>query len=102
MLSALFEDIHCRYSLACAKLQEFLTPLLTSEIPNVVHMHHYLQRGREVEKYFPSPEGQKILTAYQVSIRSRTISLLKLKMVNFCLYCLKLSFLDCMKDMHIM
>jgi len=76
MLSALFEDIHCRYSLACAKLQEFLTPLLTSEIPNVVHMHHYLQRGREVEKYFPSPEGQKILTAYQVSIRSGTLSFL--------------------------
>jgi baculoviral IAP repeat-containing protein 6 len=67
VLSALFEDIHCRYSLACAKLQEFLTPLLTSEIPNVVHMHHYLQRGRDVEKNFPSPEGQKILTAYQVS-----------------------------------
>ncbi|KDR13250.1 hypothetical protein L798_12638, partial [Zootermopsis nevadensis] len=65
VLSALFEDIHCRYSLACAKLQEFLTPLLTSEIPNVVHMHHYLQRGRDIEKYFPSPEGQKILTAYQ-------------------------------------
>jgi len=102
MLSALFEDIHCRYSLACAKLQEFLTPLLTSEIPNVVHMHHYLQRGREVEKYFPSPEGQKILTAYQASISSGTLSFLKLKMVNFCLYFLKLSFLDCMKDVHIM
>lgn len=69
VLSALFEDIHCRYSLACAKLREFLTPLLTAEIPNVVHMHHYLQRGRDVQKYFPSPEGQKILTAYQVSTK---------------------------------
>ncbi|PSN56888.1 hypothetical protein C0J52_00682 [Blattella germanica] len=68
VLSALFEDIHCRYSLACAKLQEFLTPLLTSEIPNVVHMHHYLQRGKDVEKYFPSPEGQKILSAYQLPV----------------------------------
>ncbi|XP_069689782.1 baculoviral IAP repeat-containing protein 6 isoform X2 [Periplaneta americana] len=65
VLSALFEDIHCRYSLACAKLHEFLTPLLTSEIPNVVHMHHYLQKGRDIEKYYPSPEGQKILSAYQ-------------------------------------
>ncbi|XP_046401534.1 baculoviral IAP repeat-containing protein 6 [Ischnura elegans] len=66
ILSALFEDIHCRYSLACARLQDLLDPLLASETPNVVHMHSYLQRKRDVEKGSPlSDDTQKITSAYQ-------------------------------------
>ncbi|XP_071454170.1 dual E2 ubiquitin-conjugating enzyme/E3 ubiquitin-protein ligase BIRC6 [Hetaerina americana] len=66
ILSALFEDIHCRYSLACARLQDLLDPLLASETPNVVHMHTYLQRKRDIDKGLPlSDDAQKITSAYQ-------------------------------------
>ncbi|XP_054283105.1 baculoviral IAP repeat-containing protein 6 [Macrosteles quadrilineatus] len=64
VLSALFEDIQCRYSLACSKLQDLLSPLLTAEIANVSHMHHYLRRGSELLK----PSTSKITTAYQECI----------------------------------
>ncbi|XP_063222017.1 baculoviral IAP repeat-containing protein 6 isoform X2 [Bacillus rossius redtenbacheri] len=65
LLSALFEDTHCRYSLACAKLQDLLSPLLNAETPNVVNMYHYLQKDKEIDKMYPSADTQKILVAYQ-------------------------------------
>ncbi|XP_046689173.1 baculoviral IAP repeat-containing protein 6-like, partial [Homalodisca vitripennis] len=61
VLNALFEDIQCRYSLACSKLQDLLSPLLTAEIANVSHMHHCLRRTSEMLK----PTTLKITTAYQ-------------------------------------
>ncbi|XP_075222220.1 BIR repeat containing ubiquitin-conjugating enzyme isoform X2 [Lycorma delicatula] len=62
VLSALFEDVQCRYSLACSKLENLLAPLLSSETPNVDHMHHYLHKNKES---FNNQEAQKITSAYR-------------------------------------
>nr|CAD7460369.1 unnamed protein product [Timema tahoe] len=68
VLSALLEDIHCRYNLSCSKLQELLAPLLTSEIPNVVHMHHFLQGSKDTPDKAPTTvDDNKIITAYQAA-----------------------------------
>ena len=66
VLSALREDIHCRYSLACSRLKELLFPLLQSEVSNAAHMHYFLQRAREVDKDLTSDENKKVVSAYQV------------------------------------
>ncbi|KAG8233771.1 hypothetical protein J437_LFUL003842, partial [Ladona fulva] len=66
VLSLLFDDIHCRYSLACARLQDLLDPILASEAPNVVHMHSYLQMKKDHERGSPpSDETKKVTSAYQ-------------------------------------
>lgn len=46
-LRSLYEDVHCRYSLASSKLAELLDPLFNSDISNVAHMHAYLNQPRE-------------------------------------------------------
>ncbi|XP_039282031.1 baculoviral IAP repeat-containing protein 6 isoform X3 [Nilaparvata lugens] len=65
VLSALFEDVQCRYSLACSKLENLVTPLLSSESPNVGHMYNYLHKVKETTNNL---ETQKITTAYQECI----------------------------------
>lgn len=68
ILNALAEDIHCRYSLACTKLRELLSPLLDSETPNMAHMQHFFKLTKELHRsYHPSVDAQRILAAFHVS-----------------------------------
>lgn len=67
ILSTLAEDIQCRFSLAIEKLKALLDPLLCTETPNVVHMQHYLSRGKNLTENKEQPSG-KILTTYQECI----------------------------------
>jgi hypothetical protein len=62
VLQALVEDAQCRHSLACAKLQGLLAPLLQAEQPSVSHLHHLLRNTPNTE------EEHKITTAYQVTL----------------------------------
>uniref|UniRef100_A0A8D8V1I0 Dual E2 ubiquitin-conjugating enzyme/E3 ubiquitin-protein ligase BIRC6 n=1 Tax=Cacopsylla melanoneura TaxID=428564 RepID=A0A8D8V1I0_9HEMI len=64
LLSSLHEDIYCRYSLCCTKLKEYMTPLLVSETPNVVHMHRYFNRKKENNLFLPEPKD-KIISCYK-------------------------------------
>ena len=66
ILSALAEDVQCRFSLATERLKALLDPLLCTETPNVMHMQHYLCRvkGSTENKEQPSV---KILSTYRVS-----------------------------------
>lgn len=47
-LNSLYEDVHCRYSLANSKLAELLDPLFNSDISNVAHMQAYLNKNCEL------------------------------------------------------
>lgn len=63
-LQALYEDVHCRYSLSSAKLIELLEPLFNSDISNVAHMQAYLNKNKDNV----SVDQARILTVYEVSI----------------------------------
>ncbi|XP_065205960.1 baculoviral IAP repeat-containing protein 6-like isoform X3 [Planococcus citri] len=64
MLCGMMEDVQCRYGLVCSRLRDQLTPFLTSEIPNVDHMNHYLNKNKS--KNTPSEvESQKINNLYK-------------------------------------
>ncbi|XP_044597131.1 baculoviral IAP repeat-containing protein 6 isoform X2 [Cotesia glomerata] len=67
ILSTLAEDIQCRFSLATEKLKALLDPLLCTETPNVVHMQHYLSRGKNLTENKEQPSS-KILSTYQECI----------------------------------
>nr|XP_033324348.1 baculoviral IAP repeat-containing protein 6 [Megalopta genalis] len=67
ILSALAEDVQCRFSLATERLKSLLNPLLCSETTNFMHMQHYLCYNKipNVNKEQPST---KILATYQECI----------------------------------
>ncbi|XP_015440195.1 PREDICTED: baculoviral IAP repeat-containing protein 6 [Dufourea novaeangliae] len=67
ILSALAEDVQCRFSLATERLKSLLDPLLCSETTNFMHMQHYLCYNKisNVNKEQPSA---KILATYQECI----------------------------------
>ncbi|XP_015597939.1 baculoviral IAP repeat-containing protein 6 isoform X3 [Cephus cinctus] len=67
VLSALAEDVQCRYSLATERLKSLLDPLLCTETPNVVHMQHYLYRNKTSTENKEQPSS-KILSTYQECI----------------------------------
>ncbi|XP_033217381.1 baculoviral IAP repeat-containing protein 6 isoform X2 [Belonocnema kinseyi] len=67
ILSALAEDVQCRFSLATEKLKSFLDPLLCTETPNVVHMQHYLSHNKNSQENKEQPSA-KILSTYQECI----------------------------------
>lgn len=46
-LRTFYEDVHCRYSLASAKLTDLLDPLFNGDISNVAHMQAYLNQPRD-------------------------------------------------------
>ncbi|KAL9897854.1 dual E2 ubiquitin-conjugating enzyme/E3 ubiquitin-protein ligase BIRC6-like isoform 3-T4 [Glossina fuscipes fuscipes] len=46
-LTSLYEDVHCRYSLASCKLLDLLTPLLNSEMTNAAHMQAFINKQRD-------------------------------------------------------
>lgn len=67
VLSKLFEDVSCRYSLACSKLKELLHPYLISDISNTSHLASYMQvKSGEKNGNFTNTEHAKIFAAYQV------------------------------------
>ncbi|XP_017761383.1 PREDICTED: baculoviral IAP repeat-containing protein 6 [Eufriesea mexicana] len=67
ILSALAEDVHCRFSLATEKLKSLLDPLLCSETTNVMHMQHYLSFSKIPNENKEQPSA-KILATYQECI----------------------------------
>lgn len=67
ILSALAEDVQCRFSLATERLKALLDPLLCTETPNVMHMQHYLCRGKNSTDSKEQPSA-KILSTYQECI----------------------------------
>jgi len=48
-LNALYEDVHCRYSLASSKLMDLLAPMRNSELSNVAHLQAFINKQREEE-----------------------------------------------------
>ncbi|XP_011349517.2 baculoviral IAP repeat-containing protein 6 isoform X2 [Ooceraea biroi] len=67
ILSALAEDVQCRFSLATERLKTLLDPLLCSETPNVMHMQHYLYYNKMPNENKEQPSA-KILSTYQECI----------------------------------
>ncbi|XP_015038690.2 baculoviral IAP repeat-containing protein 6 isoform X3 [Drosophila pseudoobscura] len=48
-LNALYEDVHCRYSLASTKLMDVLAPMRHSELSNVAHLQAFINKQRDEE-----------------------------------------------------
>ncbi|KAL6430648.1 hypothetical protein ACFW04_006912 [Cataglyphis niger] len=67
ILSALAEDVQCRFSLAIERLKALLDPLLCSETPNVMHMQNYLYYNKTTNENKEQPSA-KILSTYQECI----------------------------------
>ncbi|XP_066597963.1 baculoviral IAP repeat-containing protein 6 isoform X2 [Prorops nasuta] len=67
ILSALAEDVLCRFSLATERLKSLLDPLLCSETPNVMHIQHYLSYSKLSSENKEQPSS-KILSTYQECI----------------------------------
>ncbi|XP_008195667.1 baculoviral IAP repeat-containing protein 6 isoform X2 [Tribolium castaneum] len=68
ILSKLFEDISCRYSLACSKLKELLRPFLVADMKNASHLATYMNIMKDKALNTSNPEHSKIFSAYQESI----------------------------------
>ncbi|XP_012256631.2 baculoviral IAP repeat-containing protein 6 isoform X2 [Athalia rosae] len=64
ILSALAEDVQCRFSLATERLKGLLDPLLCTETPNVIHMQHYLHQSKSSNENVEQSSA-KILSTYQ-------------------------------------
>lgn len=72
MLKGMMEDVTCRYGLVCSRLRDQLTPFLTSEIPNVDHMNHYLNKSKS--KNSPGEvESHRINNLYKVCLMANFI-----------------------------
>ncbi|XP_054725362.1 baculoviral IAP repeat-containing protein 6 isoform X3 [Anastrepha obliqua] len=65
-LTSLYEDVHCRYSLASCKLIELLTPILNCEMSNVAHMQAFIHKQREDEAN--AVDNSKVVTIYEECI----------------------------------
>lgn len=68
ILSKLFEDITCRYSLACSKLKELLQPFLVADMKNAIHLATYMNILKDRNMNVNNVENNKIFSAYQVII----------------------------------
>ncbi|XP_067616443.1 baculoviral IAP repeat-containing protein 6 isoform X2 [Eurosta solidaginis] len=62
-LTSLYEDVHCRYSLASCKLIELLTPILNCEMSNVAHMQAFIHKQREEDANVM--DNSKVVTIYE-------------------------------------
>ncbi|CAG9860383.1 unnamed protein product [Phyllotreta striolata] len=69
ILSKLFEDISCRYSLACSKLKELLQPFIISDMKNAAHLVTYMNILKDRSTNVNNVEHSKIFGAYQETIR---------------------------------
>lgn len=67
ILSKLFEDISCRYSLACSKLKELLQPFLVADMKNAIHLATYMNILKDRNMNVNNAENSKIFSAYQVT-----------------------------------
>uniref|UniRef100_W8AIN7 Dual E2 ubiquitin-conjugating enzyme/E3 ubiquitin-protein ligase BIRC6 n=1 Tax=Ceratitis capitata TaxID=7213 RepID=W8AIN7_CERCA len=65
-LTSLYEDVHCRYSLASCKLIELLTPILNSEMSNVAHMQAFIHKQREEDANVV--DNSKVVAIYEECI----------------------------------
>lgn len=65
VLTMLFEDVSCRYSLSCSKLKELLHPFLMSDISNAAHLSAYMDMMKDKNTASNTFENNKILAAYQ-------------------------------------
>lgn len=68
VLSKLYEDVSCRYSLACSKLKDLLHPYLMSDIPNSSHLSAYMNIIRDKSNCVTDAENSKIFAAYQEAV----------------------------------
>lgn len=68
VLSKLYEDVSCRYSLACSKLKDLLHPYLMSDIPNSSHLSVYMNIIRDKGSCVIDAENSKIFSAYQEAV----------------------------------
>lgn len=64
-LVSLYEDVHCRYSLASCKLLELLDPLLNADITNVAHMQSFINKQRDDDTSYLQ-DNAKIMSIYEV------------------------------------
>ncbi|XP_057657017.1 baculoviral IAP repeat-containing protein 6 isoform X1 [Diorhabda carinulata] len=69
ILSKLFEDINCRYSLACSKLKELLQPFIVADMKNAAHLATYMNILKDRNTNSNNAEHTKIVGAYQESIK---------------------------------
>ncbi|XP_076225750.1 BIR repeat containing ubiquitin-conjugating enzyme isoform X2 [Nomia melanderi] len=67
ILSALAEDVQCRFSLATERLKSLLNPLLCSETTNFMHMQHYLCYNK-IPNVNKEQLSGKIMATYQECI----------------------------------
>ncbi|XP_023289754.1 baculoviral IAP repeat-containing protein 6 isoform X3 [Orussus abietinus] len=67
ILSTLAEDVQCRFSLATERLKSLLDPLLSTETSNVMHMQHFLHRGK-ISSENKEHSSSKILATYHECI----------------------------------
>ncbi|KAJ8947753.1 hypothetical protein NQ314_008553, partial [Rhamnusium bicolor] len=68
ILSKLFEDISCRYSLACSKLKELLHPFLVADMKNALHLSTYMNIMKDKNMNISNVEHNKVFNAYQETI----------------------------------
>ncbi|CAH0383910.1 unnamed protein product [Bemisia tabaci] len=62
VLNSILENIQCRYALCCAKLKEYLNPLISVEPPNILHMHQYFNKVKEDKDY---DDMEKVTAMYK-------------------------------------
>ncbi|KAM7359256.1 BIR repeat containing ubiquitin-conjugating enzyme isoform 2-T2 [Cochliomyia hominivorax] len=67
-LHSLYEDVHCRYSLASCKLLDLLTPLLNADVSNVAHMQAFINKQRSDDDASYNLENGKISSIYEECI----------------------------------
>lgn len=67
VLNMLFEDISCRFSLACSKLKDLLHPLFMSDTSNATHLSAYIEVMKD-KTGGAFNENMKIFTIYQVKM----------------------------------
>ncbi|XP_034488815.1 baculoviral IAP repeat-containing protein 6 [Drosophila innubila] len=63
-LNALYEDVHCRYSLASSKLMELLSPMRNSELSNVAHLQAFINKQRDEELSCGMDNNNKVVSLY--------------------------------------
>ncbi|KAH8417362.1 hypothetical protein KR222_009764, partial [Zaprionus bogoriensis] len=63
-LNALYDDVHCRYSLASCKLMELLSPMRNSELSNVAHLQAFISKQRDEEMSCGMDNNNKIVSLY--------------------------------------
>lgn len=68
ILTMLFEDVSCRYSLSCSKLKDLLHPYLMSDSSNAAHLYAYMDTVRDrTSGGGNTVDNSKVFNVYQVS-----------------------------------